>query len=84
MSEIKLPAITGNTIPALESLTRALNVPRGILASEEEIEAAWVNMPRVLKKITPQLRTEGLARMCVAVASGLFDSAINYAWNLQS
>jgi hypothetical protein len=81
MTEIKLPAITERTIPALESLTRALNVPRDILASDDEIEAAWVNMPRVLKKIPPQLRTEGLARMCVAVASGLFDSAINYAWN---
>lgn len=81
MTEIKLPAITKRTVPALESLTRALNVPRDILASDDEIEAAWVNMPRILKKIPPQLRTEGLARMCVAVASGLFDSGINYAWN---
>ncbi|SPD73389.1 conserved hypothetical protein [uncultured Desulfobacterium sp.] len=81
MTEIKLPAITKRTLPTLESLTKALSVPRDILASDDEIEAAWINMPRVLKKIPPQLRTEGLARMCVAVASGLFDSAINYAWN---
>ena len=51
MTEIKLPAITKRTLPALESLTRALNVPRDILASDDEIEAAWVNMPRVLKKM---------------------------------
>jgi hypothetical protein len=38
-------------------------------------------LPGILKKIPPALRTEGMARMCVAVASGLFDSAINYIWN---
>ncbi len=34
-----------------------------------------------MNKIPPALRAEGLARMCVAVAAGLFDSAINYIWN---
>lgn len=81
MTDVKLPAIIANTMPALDQLTTALGVPRDILASAGEIETAWNNLPGVLKKIPPALRTEGMARMCVAVASGLFDSAINYIWN---
>lgn len=81
MTDINLPAVTGSTLPVLDQLTQALGVPRTILASSGEIETAWTNLPGVMKKIPPPLRTEGLARMCVAVASGLFDSAINYIWN---
>lgn len=81
MAEIKLPAVLENTSPALKALTDALGVPREVLASDDEIGAAWANLPRVLSKIPPELRTEGLVRMCVAVAAGLFDSAINYIWN---
>lgn len=81
MSDIKLPAVIDSTLPALAALTTALGVPREILASDEEIEAAWGSLPRVLKKIPPQRRTEELGRMCVAVAVGLFDGAINYVWN---
>jgi hypothetical protein len=81
VTDIKLPAVIDSTLPALAALTTALGVPREILASDEEIEAAWVGLPRVLKKIPPQRRTEELGRMCVAVAVGLFDGAINYVWN---
>lgn len=81
MTDVNLPAVTGRTLPVLDQLTQALGVPRTILASSGEIETAWTNLPGVMKKIPPPLRTEGLARMCVAVASGLFDSAINYIWN---
>lgn len=81
MTEINLPAVIEHTTPALAQLMESLGVPRDILASDDEIAAAWHSLPRVLKKIPPELRTEGLARMCVAVASGLFDSAINYVWN---
>lgn len=81
MTDVKLPAIIANTMPALDQLTTALGMPRDILASAGEIETAWNNLPGVLKKIPRALRTEGMARMCVAVASGLFDSAINYIWN---
>jgi len=81
MTDVNLPAIAANTLPVLDQLTKALGVPRDILASPGEIETAWLNLPGVLKKIPPALRTEGMARMCVAVASGLFDSAINYVWN---
>lgn len=81
MTDVKLPAVIGNTSPMLSELTRTLGVPRDIVASDQEIETAWVNLPGVMNKIPPALRTEGLARMCVAVAAGLFDSAINYIWN---
>lgn len=81
MNDIKLPAVIDSTMPALVALTKALGVPREILASDDEIEAAWTRLPRILKKIPPQRRTEELARMCVAITVGLFDGAINYVWN---
>ena len=80
-NDVKLPAVMDSTLPVLDQLTDTLGVPRDILASGSEIETAWHNLPGVMNKIPPALRTEGLARMCVAVAAGLFDSAINYIWN---
>ncbi|WMT46192.1 MAG: hypothetical protein RE468_09785 [Acidithiobacillus caldus] len=38
-------------------------------------------MPRELREIPPTLRGELIARMCVAVSTGLFDGAMNYIWN---
>lgn len=81
MSDIKLPAVVSSSLPVLDAITASLGVPRDILASDDEINTAWNNLPGVMKKIPPALRTEGLARMCVAVIAGLFDSAINYIWN---
>ena len=81
MNDIKLPAVIDSTLPALAALTNALGVPREILASDEEIASAWSGLPRVLKKIPPQRRTQELAKMCIAVTVGLFDGAINYIWN---
>ena len=81
MTDINLPAVIDNTLPVLDQLTDALGMSRDILASRQEIETAWNNLPGVMNKIPPALRAEGLARMCVAVAAGLFDSAINYIWN---
>jgi hypothetical protein len=81
VNDIKLPAVIDSTLPALAALTNALGVPREILASDEEIESAWFGLPRVLKKIPPQRRTQELAKMCIAVTVGLFDGAINYIWN---
>lgn len=81
MTDVNLPAVVGDTLPVLDQLTDALGVPRDIVASGQEIQTAWNNLPGVMNKIPPALRTEGLARMCVAVAAGLFDSAINYIWN---
>lgn len=76
-----LPALLTTVLPALDSLTAALGIPRTVLASEEEIEYAWRDLPRELREIPAPLRGELIARMCVAVSTGLFDSAMNYIWN---
>lgn len=67
--------------PAIRALTDALNIPRDVLASDEEIEYAWKDLPRELREVPEELRGELIARMCVAVSTGLFDSAMNYIWN---
>jgi hypothetical protein len=41
----------------------------------------WSNLPRLLSRVPPELQSETLVQMCVAVAAGLLDSAINYAWS---
>lgn len=52
-----------------------------MLASDEEIQFAWRDLPRELREIPMELRGELIARMCVAVSTGLFDGAMNYIWN---
>lgn len=78
----QLPAITENIVAAIGELTQALGVPREVLASDEEIEYAWKDLPRELRQIPEISRNPLLVRMCVAVSVGLFDSAVNYAWNV--
>ena len=80
-SSIVLPDIAPVTAPMLESLTKALGVERNILPSDDQISHLWSNLPRLIGKIPAEHRSETIVRMCVAVAAGLFDSAINYAWN---
>ncbi len=80
--KVALPAtVPSQSAPSLDLITDALGVPRDILASDEEIQEAWRGLPRRLNQIPAERRSESLARMCVAVASGLFDAAINYVWN---
>lgn len=81
MSDIELPAIIDNNLPVLAQLTAALQIPREILASDEEIRRAWAQLPRLLGQIPPEVLNELHARMCIAVSTGLFDASINYAWN---
>ncbi len=78
---ITLPALPNTVLPAITQLTTALGIPRNVLASEEEIEYAWRDLPRELRDIPNDLRGELIARMCVAVSAGLFDGAMNYIWN---
>lgn len=68
-------------LPAINALITALGIPRTVLASDEEIEYAWHDLPRELREIPSDLRGELIARMCVAVSTGLFDGAMNYIWN---
>ncbi len=79
--EPNLPALPDTVLPAISQLTKALGIPREALASDEEIQYAWRDLPRELREIPVALRDELIARMCVAVSAGLFDGAINYAWN---
>jgi hypothetical protein len=78
---VALPSVADFTAPMLAALCDALGAARSTLAADDQIEHAWANLPRLLARIPPQHRNETLVRMCVAVATGLFDSAINYAWN---
>jgi hypothetical protein len=80
-SDVVLPALPDQMLPAITSLTTALGIPREVLAPDEEIAYAWRDLPRELRAIPPELRGELIARMCVAVSAGLFDGAINYIWN---
>ncbi|WP_462151460.1 hypothetical protein [Pseudoalteromonas xiamenensis] len=79
--DVNLPALPNTVLPAIAELTAALGIPREVLASQEEIEYAWRDLPRELREIPSDLRGELIARMCVAVSTGLFDGAMNYSWN---
>lgn len=79
--EPQLPALPQTVLPAIGQLTEALGIPRDVLASDEEIAYAWRDLPRELRNIPIEIRGELIARMCVAVSAGLFDSAVNYSWN---
>ena len=79
--EPMLPALPASFLPSIEALTNSLGIPRTVLASDEEIQYAWQGLPREIKEIPSELRGELIARMCVAVSTGLFDGAMNYIWN---
>lgn len=79
--EPTLPALPTTVLPVLAALTDFLGTPRTMLASDEEIQCAWLALPRELREIPAPLRGELIARMCVAVSTGLFDGAMNYIWN---
>lgn len=85
MSDLILPPADSLNASVINAITSSLDVPREIVASEEDIFYAWRDLPRELGNIPPETRDERLgallARMCVAVSVGLFDAAINYAWN---
>ncbi len=70
--DVNLPALPNTVLPAIAELTAALGIPREVLASQEEIEYAWRDLPRELREIPGDLRGELIARMCVAVSTGLF------------
>lgn len=78
---VKLPDVSPLASLLLEQLTAALGVPRDVVATDDQIDQAWSQLPRLIKRIPPELRDERIVKMCVAVASGLFDAAINYVWN---
>ena len=78
---IQLPDTLSATLPSINSLMSAFNLPRNLIASDDEIICAWRELPREILKIPEDLRDGMIVRMCVAVSVGLFDGAINYIWN---
>lgn len=79
--KLLLPALPATVLPAISQLIESLNIPREVLASDEEIQHVWKSLPGKLQKIPESLRNESMVKMCVAVSAGLFDVAINYIWN---
>ena len=79
--QVSLPDLPQQVASSIAVITSAFTLPRAVLAPDEEIAHAWRDLPRELREIPPQLRGELIARMCVAVGTGLFDGAINYIWN---
>lgn len=77
----ELPTLPEKILPAISELAAYLGIPREFLASDEEIVYAWHDLPRELRSIPSDIELELIARMCVAVSTGLFDSAMNYIWN---
>lgn len=76
-----LPEIMDNTLPSIGNVLESFGLPREVIASNEEIECAWRELPREISRIPVELRDGLIARMCVATSVGLFDGAINYIWN---
>lgn len=81
MTNVNLPSVIADRSNYLVEITSSLNVPRDIIASDDEISEAWNRLPRVISKIPENLRTKWIVKMCIAVSSWLFDSWINYIWN---
>lgn len=78
---VTLPETLNYTLSHIDNMMKSFNLPREVLASDEEIMYAWRDLPREIMRIPPELRDELIARMCVATSVGLFDGAINYIWN---
>lgn len=78
---VTLPEISRITGSMLENLTEALGVSRDVVALDDQIKEAWTRLPRLIRRIPPHLRDENIVKACLAIATGLFDSAINYVWN---
>lgn len=80
-NQLELPNVLETTIPHIEQLVTLFNLPRNIVASDEEIYYAWKELPREISRIPEELRNELIVKMCVAASVGLFDGAISYIWN---
>lgn len=81
MPDLVLQNVTPNTEVVLSAICSDLHIPRTLLPSRQEIDQVWTQLPNLLTKIEQDLRDEKIAKMCVAVGTGLFDSAVNYVWN---
>ena len=78
---VDLPKASNLVGSKLDEIAAALGVDRSVIASVDQIEEAWSQLPRLIQRIPPHLRDEKIVKACIAIASGLFDAAINYIWN---
>lgn len=81
MSDEKLPAIFERSEDIITGLTQLVGVPREMLPAKDQIDNVLKQLPSLLADIRQDLRDEKIAKMCIAVGVGLFDSAVNYVWN---
>ncbi len=81
LKPIVLPTAHSDVEAVVSALATALSLPRDVFAEAESIEVVWAGLPRLLARIPSDRRGAPLARMCAAVKIGLFDAALNYAWN---
>ncbi|HFK4921839.1 TPA: hypothetical protein ACGX5B_002197 [Listeria monocytogenes] len=65
----------------IEEICSMLKVEREILPNSESIEYAVKSLPRELNKIPKKFMDKDVAKMCVAIAAGLYDDAILRIWN---
>jgi hypothetical protein len=50
---ITLPNVSPLSSPLLAEVTDALGVPRDVVAADEQIEYAWSQLPRLIRRIPP-------------------------------
>jgi len=81
MEKSNLPAIIVKSDDVVTDLMQLVDVPRELLPSKEKIENVLQQLPALLSNVREDLRDEKLAKMCIAIGVGLFDSAVNYVWN---
>ena len=81
LNKINLPDTLDNTLLQINGIMKSFNLPRDIIASDEEICYAWRELPREIMRIPIELRNELIVKMCIATSVGLFDSAVNHIWN---
>lgn len=80
MADINLPVINEKQ-DFLTEVVDCLGVSRDILADDKHIVDVWQRLPMLLSEMPKEYVNPLIARMCVAVRVGLFDSAVNYIWN---
>jgi len=81
LDAINLPAVIVKSEDVIDGLTKLVGVTRGLLQPKEKIENVLTQLPALLSNIREDFRNEQLAKMCIAIGVGLFDSAVNYIWN---
>ncbi|MDR0483723.1 MAG: hypothetical protein LBH40_00385 [Alphaproteobacteria bacterium] len=80
--EISLPTIKDNESLLLNEIISALGINReDILASDKDINKVYQELCEILNIIPQEYLNPTLAKMCIAIRVGLFDSTLNYIWN---